>query len=69
MTTALVLTQVLNGLQLGILLFLLAAGLTLAMGMAPRGAALPGFAPPAPDRRQRSRPEFPNCKPTSCYCF
>ncbi len=33
MTTALVLTQVLNGLQLGILLFLLAAGLTLVFGI------------------------------------
>lgn len=33
MTWALVLTQVLNGLQLGILLFLLAAGLTLVFGI------------------------------------
>ena len=33
MTTALVLTQVLNGLQLGVLLFLLAAGLTLVFGI------------------------------------
>ncbi len=33
MTAALVLTQVLNGLQLGVLLFLLAAGLTLVFGI------------------------------------
>lgn len=33
MTTALVLTQLLNGLQLGVLLFLLAAGLTLVFGI------------------------------------
>ena len=33
MTTALVVTQVLNGLQLGVLLFLLAAGLTLVFGI------------------------------------
>jgi branched-chain amino acid transport system permease protein len=33
MTTALFLTQVLNGLQLGVLLFLLAAGLTLVFGI------------------------------------
>lgn len=33
MTTALIVTQVLNGLQLGVLLFLLAAGLTLVFGI------------------------------------
>ena len=33
MTTSLVLTQMLNGLQLGVLLFLLAAGLTLVFGI------------------------------------